>query len=61
MIREPSRRVRHGRGIVAWELGIVDEFFEADVVVVLRVAGVENVSVEKGVLVAQMDGLTERP
>ena len=29
----------HGRGVVAGELGVVDEFLEADVVVVLRVAG----------------------
>ena len=36
---KPGRGVGHGRGVVAGELGVVDEFLEADVVVVLGVAG----------------------
>ena len=39
VVWEPGRGVGHGRGVVAGELGVVDEFLEADVVVVLGVAG----------------------
>lgn len=48
MIREPCRCMWHGRCIVARELSIVDELLEANVIVVLRVASMKNLSVEMG-------------